>query len=159
MLLFITLRPRRQDSSRRGIRIGQGGVRNNGDEDFSTDKSKTIPPELTGNQQRPASLPPLESWEPDMSKMIASVLAMIAASYATYYWHDYSNYNSCFLTLGKLKSAYEQSRPRGGHYQIEDGFARATELCGEKKYDAAKSALGKAIVTCQVNRGCVTKRS
>jgi hypothetical protein len=94
-----------------------------------------------------------------MAKAIASVLALLAASYATYYWRDYSNYNSCFSTVGKLKSAYEESRPRGGHYQIEDGFARASEFCGEKKYDDAKGAMGKAFTTCRVNRGCVMKRS
>ena len=94
-----------------------------------------------------------------MSKMIASVLAMVAASYAMYHWRDYSNYNSCFSTVDKLKSAYEQSRPRGSHYQIEDGFARASEFCGEKKYDAAKGAMSKAFTACRVNRGCATKRS
>ena len=92
-------------------------------------------------------------------KVLSSFLAMVAASYALYYWKDYSNHNSCFATVDKLKAAYEQSRPRGGHYQIEDNFARATEFCGERKYDAAKGALSKAIVACRINRGCATKRS
>ena len=94
-----------------------------------------------------------------MAKAIASVLALFAASYVTYYWRDHGNYNSCFSTVDKLKSAYEESRPRGSHYQIEEGFARATEFCGEKKYDAAKGAMSKAFTTCRVNRGCATKRS
>jgi hypothetical protein len=93
------------------------------------------------------------------AKVLSSFLAMVAASYALYYWKDYRNYDSCFSTVGKLKSAYEESRPRGSHYQIEEGFARASEFCGEKKYDAAKGAMGKAFTTCRVNRGCATKRS
>lgn len=91
-----------------------------------------------------------------MAKIFASVLAMLSASYATYYWHDYRNYNSCLSTVDKLKSSYEQSRPRGGHYQIEDGFARAVEFCGEKKYDSAKGTMSRAYMTCRVNRGCAT---
>ena len=94
-----------------------------------------------------------------VGKVVSSFLAMVAASYALYYWKDYSNFNSCFSTVDKLKSTYEQNRPHGSHYQIEDGFSRATEFCKEKNYGAAKGTMAKAYTTCLVNRGCSDKRS